>query len=427
MINKSEILFEKAQKFIPGGVNSPVRAFKSVGGTPVFMKSGKGSKLYDVDANEYIDYIGSWGPHLFGHNPDFIINAVKEALKNGTSFGTPTELEVVMAELVCDLVPSIEMVRMVNSGTEATMSAIRLARGFTGKDKIIKFEGCYHGHGDSFLIKAGSGALTFGVPTSPGVSKGSAADTLVATFNDINSVKELIANNKNQIAGIIIEPIAGNMGVVAGNPKFLQDLRDICSEDKIVLIFDEVMTGFRVAQAGAGEIYGIYPDLTTLGKIIGGGFPVGAFGGKTEIMEYISPKGPVYQAGTLSGNPIAMSAGIATLTHIKNNTDLYTKLEDSSAYLEQGMRKNIDELCLKMTINRVGSMLCQFCTEIEVNDFASAISSNTEQYAKYFHNMLDSGVYLAPAQFEAMFVSTEHTEDDLDKTLSAHKSALLSS
>ncbi len=423
-IDKSIKLFEEAKKRIPGGVNSPVRAFKSVGGTPIFMERGKGSKIYDVDGNEYIDYIGSWGPHLFGHNPDFIINAVKEALDKGTSFGTPTELEVKMAELVCELMPSIEMVRMVNSGTEATMSAIRLARGYSGKDKIIKFEGCYHGHGDSFLIKAGSGALTFGVPTSPGVSKASAADTLVANFNDIESVKELIHNNKGEIAGLIIEPIAGNMGVVPADKTFLQELRQICTKEKIILIFDEVMTGFRVSQGGAQELYGILPDLTTLGKIIGGGFPVGAFGGKAEIMNHISPAGPVYQAGTLSGNPIAMTAGISALTHIKEHPEIYMELEEKSAILEKGMRENFKKSNLNYTINRVGSMLCQFFTEEPVTDFNSAIKSDTKKYAVYFHKMLESGVYLAPAQFEAMFVSTAHTIEDINKTISAHFDAL---
>ncbi|MFH1049830.1 MAG: glutamate-1-semialdehyde 2,1-aminomutase [bacterium] len=420
-INKSIKLFEEAKKRIPGGVNSPVRAFKSVGGIPIFMERGKGSKIYDVDGNEYIDYIGSWGPHLFGHNPDFIIEAVQDALKKGTSFGTPTELEVKMAELVCELVPSIEMVRMVNSGTEATMSAIRLARGYTRKDKIIKFEGCYHGHADSFLIKAGSGALTFGVPTSPGVSKASAEDTLVASYNDIESVKQIINSNKGEIAGLIIEPIAGNMGVVPAEKSFLQELRQICTEEKIILIFDEVMTGFRVAKGGAQELYNIEPDLTTLGKIIGGGFPVGAFGGKAEIMDYISPAGPVYQAGTLSGNPMAMTSGIAALTHIKEHPEIYLELEEKSALLEKGMRDNFQKSNLNYTINRVGSMLCQFFTDKPVTDFNSAIKSDTEKYAKYFHKMLNSGIYLAPAQFEAMFVSTAHSIEDIEKTTNAHR------
>ena len=314
--DKSEHLFIELQKFIPGGVNSPVRAFKAVGSSPIFIQRGEGSKFYDVDGNEYIDYIGSWGPHLFGHNPAFIKEALLKAVENGTSFGAPTELELKIAKLISEMVPSIEMVRMVNSGTEATMSAVRAARGFTGKEKFIKFEGCYHGHADYFLIKAGSGALTLGIPTSPGVTRGNAADTLLADFNDIESVKNVIAQNKNQIAAVILEPIAGNMGVVPASDEFLKGLRNLCSEEKIILIFDEVMTGFRVAKGGAQELYGVTPDLTTFGKIIGGGLPVGAFGGKKEIMEMIAPSGPVYQAGTLSGNPLAMTAGYAALTDI---------------------------------------------------------------------------------------------------------------
>ncbi|MGB5531301.1 MAG: glutamate-1-semialdehyde 2,1-aminomutase, partial [Ignavibacteriaceae bacterium] len=320
---KSKQLFEQAKKYIPGGVNSPVRAFKSVGGDPLFITKGKGSKFWDADGNEYIDYIGSWGPHLFGHNPPFIIDALKSAIENGTSFGAPTEMEIKMAEIIILLVPSVEMVRMVNSGTEATMSAVRAARGFTSREKFIKFEGCYHGHADYFLIKAGSGALTLGVPTSPGVTKGNAADTLLADYNDINSIKKLVSANKNEIAAIIIEPIAGNMGVVRVKDEFIKELRAICDEEKIVLIFDEVMTGFRVAAGGAQEILGIKPDLSTFGKIIGGGLPVGAFGGKREIMEKIAPSGPVYQAGTLSGNPLAMAAGCAALKHIKDNPGIY--------------------------------------------------------------------------------------------------------
>ncbi len=423
-INKSKKLFKEAQKYIPGGVNSPVRAFKSVGGNPIFMEKGLGSKMWDVDGNEYIDYIGSWGPHIFGHNPKFIMKDVRDSLYKGTSFGTPTEFEVKMAKLICDLVPSVEMIRMVNSGTEATMSAIRLARGFTRKDKIIKFEGCYHGHADSFLIKAGSGALTFGVPTSPGISQASAKDTLIAQYNDINSVKTLINQNKNDIATIIIEPVAGNMGVVPAEKEFLYELKDICKKHKIILIFDEVMSGFRVAKGGAIELYGITPDLVTFGKIIGGGFPVGAFGGKSEIMSYISPSGPIYQAGTLSGNPIAMSAGIAALTYIKGHPEIYNELEKNSVYLENGMKKNLRKLNLNFTITRVGSMMCQFFTDIEVKNFASATSSDTKMYAKYFHNMLKRGIYLAPSQFEAMFISTSHTKKDLEKTIEAHYESL---
>ena len=421
---KSKHLYEEAKKYIPGGVNSPVRAFKSVGGDPLFITNGKGSKFYDVDGNEFIDYIGSWGPHLFGHNPPFIKNALLTALENGTSFGTPTELEIKMAELIIELVPSIEMVRMVNSGTEATMSAIRAARGYTGKEKFIKFEGCYHGHADCFLIKAGSGALTLGVPTSPGVTTGNAADTLVADYNNIESVKNLLETNKSEIAAVIIEPIAGNMGVVSSNKNFLIELRSLCNEENIVLIFDEVMTGFRVAAGGAQDVLGVTPDLSTLGKIIGGGLPVGAFGGKEDIMNMISPVGPVYQAGTLSGNPLAMAAGIAALSHIKEHPELYNELENKSSYLENGFKENLKSIGKNYAMNRVGSMMCMFFTEEYVTDFNSAVKSDTELYGKYYHQMLQRGIYLAPAQFEALFVSTAHTIDDLDKTIKAHKESL---
>jgi glutamate-1-semialdehyde 2,1-aminomutase len=424
--SKSTQLFAKAKKYIPGGVNSPVRAFKSVGGDPIFIERGNGSKFYDVDGNEYIDYIGSWGPHLFGHNPSFIKHALTDAFENGTSFGAPTEMEVKMVQLICDLVPSVEMVRMVNSGTEATMSAVRVARGYTGRDKFIKFEGCYHGHADHFLIKAGSGALTFGVPTSPGVTKANASDTLLADYNNINSVKELVTQYREQIAAIIIEPIAGNMGVVQANEDFLVELRGICNEEGIVLIFDEVMTGFRVAAGGAQEILGVKPDLTTFGKIIGGGLPVGAFGGKREIMEMLSPSGPVYQAGTLSGNPLAMCAGFAALSYIKEHPEIYVQLEKASMYLENGFKDNLKAVGKNYAMNRVGSMMCMFFTEKPVNDFKSALTSNTELYGKYFHEMLNRGIYLAPAQFEALFVSTAHTKEDLDKTIKAHRESITS-
>lgn len=422
--DKSKKLFEEAQKYIPGGVNSPVRAFKAVGGNPLFIERGKGSKIFDVDGNEYIEYIGSWGPHLFGHNPSFIKEAILNALDNGTSFGAPTELEVKMAKLITELVPSVEMVRMVNSGTEATMSAVRAARGYTQKDKIIKFEGCYHGHADFFLIKAGSGALTLGVPTSPGVTEGNAKDTLVADYNDFESVKKLVKENTGKIAAIIVEPFAGNMGMVRGTNKFLNGLRDLCDEEEIVLIFDEVMSGFRVAKGGAQEIVGIKPDLTTFGKIIGAGLPVGAFGGKREIMEMISPKGPVYQAGTLSGNPLAMAAGYAALNYIKDHPEIYNTLEEKSAYLENGMKDNLKKLGKNYAMNREGSMMCMFFTEEPVIDFKSAVKSDTNLYGKYFSEMLKNGIYLAPAQFEAAFVSTAHSKEDLDKTISAHFSSL---
>ncbi|OGU65498.1 MAG: glutamate-1-semialdehyde-2,1-aminomutase [Stygiobacter sp. RIFOXYA12_FULL_38_9] len=419
LTSKSEKLFEEAKNYIPGGVNSPVRAFKSVGGTPRFIVKGNGSKIYDVDGNEYIDYIGSWGPHLFGHNPEFITAALLKAIENGTSFGAPTEIEVEMAKLISELVPSIEMVRMVNSGTEATMSAIRAARGFTGREKIIKFEGCYHGHGDFFLIKAGSGALTFGVPTSPGVTKKNAADTLVADFNDINSVKRLVQENQGEIAAIIIEAVVGNMGTVRANDSFIKELRSICTEENIVLIFDEVMTGFRVAKGGAQEILGVQPDLTTFGKIIGGGLPVGAYGGRKEIMQVISPSGPVYQAGTLSGNPLAMNAGFAALNHIKNHPEIYQTLEEKSSYLENGIKEVMKSTGKNFQINRVGSMMTLFFTSEPVADYNAAIKSDTKLYGKFFHEMLNRGIYLPPAQFEAFFVSTAHTKEDLDKTIRA--------
>jgi glutamate-1-semialdehyde 2,1-aminomutase len=423
-IQNSERLFEEAKKYIPGGVNSPVRAFKSVGGNPIFISRGKGSKFRDVDGNEYIDYIGSWGPHLFGHNPDFIKQALLEAIENGTSFGAPTELEVKMAKLITELIPSVEMIRMVNSGTEATMSAIRLARGFTGRDKFIKFEGCYHGHADHFLIKAGSGALTLGTPTSPGVTARNAADTLVADYNNIYSIKKLVATNKNQIAAVIIEPVAGNMGVVKVDPLFLKQLKEICQEEKIILIFDEVMTGFRVAKGGAQELLGVKPDLSTFGKIIGGGLPVGAFGGRKEIMEMVSPSGPIYQAGTLSGNPLAMSAGYAALTYIKENPGVYKLLEEKSKFLEDGFIKNLKSIGKKYACNRVGSMMTLFFTEQDVVDYKSAVSSDTTLYGKFFHEMLKRGIYIPPAQFEAMFVSTAHSQEDLEKTVKAHYESL---
>lgn len=423
-IEKSRELYQKAIEIIPGGVNSPVRAFKSVGGNPVFIKSGLGSKIYDVDGNEYIDFIGSWGPHIFGHKPDFIIKAIKEALENGTSFGTPTEAEVKIAELIRELVPSIDMVRLVNSGTEATMSAIRLARGFTKKDKIIKFEGCYHGHADSFLIKAGSGALTFGIPTSPGVTSGTAEDTLIARYNDIESVKELVHKNRGNIAAVIIEPVAGNMGVIAGKADFLKSLRDICTDEEIVLIFDEVMTGFRLARAGAQEIYGIKPDITTLGKIIGGGLPVGAFGGRKDIMSLLAPSGPVYQAGTLSGNPIAVSAGLASLEYIKNNPQIYDELEQKSKYFENRIKEVLQTIGKNLTVNRVGSMICLFFCENEVSSYDDALKSDTGKFAIFFNHLLSNGIYLPPSQFEAMFISSSHSYKELDFTIEKMGEAL---
>ena len=421
---KSKQLFDEAIQLIPGGVNSPVRAFRSVGGTPIFIERGEGSRIYDVDGNEFIEYIGSWGPHLFGHNPPFIKEALLKAIEAGTSFGAPTELEVKMAKLITELVPSVEMVRMVNSGTEATMSAIRTARGFTGREKFIKFDGCYHGHADYFLIKAGSGALTLGIPTSPGVTKGNAADTLLADYNNIESVKNLVKANKNEIAAVIIEPVAGNMGVVRPTNEFMKELRQICTEEKIVLIFDEVMTGFRLSQQGAQGILNIKPDMVTFGKIIGGGLPVGAFGGRKDIMEMVAPAGPVYQAGTLSGNPLAMAAGYAALNYIKDNPGVYDLLEEKSSYLESGIRDNMAKLNKNYALNRVGSMMTLFFYEGKVDGIGTATKSDTAMFGKYFHEMLTRGIYLAPAQFEAIFVSTVHTKEDLDKTIKENYESL---
>jgi glutamate-1-semialdehyde 2,1-aminomutase len=423
--SKSDTLFDKAKQLIPGGVNSPVRAFRSVGRNPIFVSKAKGSKIYDVDGNEYIDYIGSWGPMILGHSHPQIIEAVKKAADSGTSFGAPTELEVKMAYLICKIMPSIEMVRMVNSGTEATMSAIRLARAYTGKNKIIKFEGCYHGHGDSFLIKAGSGALTLGVPDSPGVPPGVATDTLTAKFNNIDSVRELISTNKSQVAAIIVEAVVGNMGCIFPKQNFLNELRILCTKENIVLIFDEVMTGFRVALGGAQELYKIKPDLTTLGKIIGGGLPVGAYGGKKEIMQMVAPSGPMYQAGTLSGNPLAMSAGYEMLSILSSDKSIYQTLEDRSSQLENGMRSELKKAGLNYCINRVGSMFTLFFTENEVTDYDTAKTSDTSIFGKFFNEMLNRGIYLAPSQFEAAFISAAHTEEDIEKTNAAFKQSLL--
>lgn len=421
---KSSKLFAEAQKHIPGGVNSPVRAFKSVGREPLYIEKAKGSKMWDADGNEFIDYIGSWGPMIIGHAHERVIEAIRETALAGTSFGASNEREIELAVLIKKFVPSVEIVRMVNSGTEATMSAMRLARGFTGKDKIIKFEGCYHGHGDAFLIKAGSGVATLGLPDSPGVTKSTAKDTLTAKYNDIQSVYDLIEQNKNEVAAIFIEPVGGNMGCVAAKKEFLQALRDICDAENILLIFDEVMTGFRLAKGGAQELYGITPDLTTFGKIIGGGLPVGAYGGRAEIMKMIAPSGAVYQAGTLSGNPLAMTAGIETLKIIEETPDFYAKLEENCAYLESGFRDVLRDLNLDYTLNRVGSMMTLFFTDQKVTDFDSAKTSDTQKFSKYFNAMLERGIYLPPSQFEAWFVSIAHTKEDLDKTISATAQSL---
>lgn len=421
---KSSELFAEAQLHMPGGVNSPVRAFKSVGRDPLYIERAKGSKMWDADGNVFLDYIGSWGPMIVGHAHPRVIEAIRETALSGTSFGASNEKEIDLAKLIKKFVPSVEIVRMVNSGTEATMSAMRLARGFTGRDKIIKFEGCYHGHGDSFLIKAGSGVATLGLPDSPGVTKSTAADTLTARYNDIESVYELVESNKGNIAAIFIEPVGGNMGCVPAKKEFLQALRDLCDAEKILLIFDEVMTGFRLAKGGAQEIYNIAPDLTTFGKIIGGGLPVGAYGGREEIMKMIAPSGPVYQAGTLSGNPLAMTAGFETLRIIEETPDFYAQLEEKSAYLADGMTDALRENGLHYTINRTGSMLTLFFTDAEVVDFETAKLSETQKFARYFGAMLERGVYLPPSQFEAWFVSNAHTREDLDKTLAAHRAAI---
>lgn len=421
---KSQELFEKAKTLLPGGVNSPVRAFKSVGGTPLFIKRAEGAYLYDEDNNRYIELINSWGPMILGHAHPTIQKAIAEALPHSFSYGAPTRKEVEMAELICQMVPSIEKVRMVNSGTEACMSAIRVARGFTGRNKIIKFEGCYHGHGDSFLIAAGSGAYTMGSPDSLGVTQGVANDTLTAPYNDLDAVKKLIDANPKQIACIIVEPVVGNMGCVLPQKGFLEGLRTICDQEGIILIFDEVMTGFRLARGGAQELFGITPDMTTLGKIIGGGLPVGAYGGKKEIMDSVSPVGKVYQAGTLSGNPIAMVAGYAMLTELNENPQIYQKLEQITQKIVEGLKKTLQKLNLPYTINQIGSMYNLFFTDKQVVDFQTAKTSNTELFGKYFHKMLQKGVYLAPSQFESLFVSVALSDSDIEHILQANEESL---
>lgn len=401
----SKSLFDRAKQVIPGGVNSPVRAFRAVGGNPLFMHHAKGAYLFDEDGNQFIDMINSWGPMILGHAHEVVEEAVKKALEGSPSFGAPTRREVEMAELVCSLVPSIEQVRMVNSGTEATMAAIRVARGYTGRDKIIKMEGCYHGHADSFLIAAGSGAMTFGVPDSPGVTKGVANDTLTAPFNNLAAVEKILIENKDKVAALILEPVVGNMGCVLPNENYLQGLRKLCTQHGVVLIFDEVMTGFRLALGGAQELFGIKPDMTTLGKIVGGGLPVGAYGGKKEIMSCVSPAGPVYQAGTLSGNPLAMAAGKALLTYLKENPSVYTNINQSGASLAEGLRAQIKEFGIKGSVNQIGSMFTLFFTDEHVVDYDTAKKSDTKLFGNYFQSMLAQGIYMAPSQFEAMFIS----------------------
>jgi glutamate-1-semialdehyde 2,1-aminomutase len=426
MVNtpKSTALFEKAKQFIPGGVNSPVRAFRAVGGNPLFINRAQGAYLYDEDGNEYIDLINSWGPMILGHAHAAVQQAVVDALAKSPSFGAPTAREVEMAELICTLVPSIERVRMVNSGTEATMSAIRLARGFTGRDKIIKMEGCYHGHGDSFLIAAGSGALTFGYPDSPGVTKGTAQDTLTAPFNDIGAVELLVKNNPGQIAAIILEPVVGNMGCVLPQDGYLKALREICTQEGIILVFDEVMTGFRLAAGGAQQLFGVKADLTTLGKIIGGGLPVGAYGGRKDIMEMVSPSGPVYQAGTLSGNPLAMAAGLAMLQYLQAHPKTYEYLDEITSFIISGIRNILQAKGLPYSINHVGSMFTLFFTAEKVVDFSTARTSDTILFGKYFQAMLRRGIYLAPSQFEAMFISAAVNDQVAERIINASNASL---
>ncbi len=421
--NKSRSAFKKAQRLMPGGVNSPVRAFKSVGGTPLFISRGKGSKLYDIDGNSYIDYVLSWGPLILGHAPRTVVSAIKKAVENGTSYGAPTKLETELAERVIQIYPSMERVRMVNSGTEATMSAIRAARGFTGRDKIIKFEGCYHGHADGLLVKAGSGAMTLGVPDSPGVPEGYAVNTITLPYNDIKAFKSMIKKQGKNIACVIVEPVAGNMGCILPVPGFLDTLRKETLKSGIVLIFDEVMTGFRVAFGGAQQQFKIKPDLTCLGKVIGGGMPVGAYGGKEEIMSRISPEGPVYQAGTLSGNPIAMTAGIATLKMLAKK-DTYKKLKVCGDALEKGLKGAARRARVKVRFCRAGTMFCTYFTDREVVDFNSAKTADTEKFARYFLGMLKRGINIAPSQFESGFISLAHTPEDIDNTIRAAYEAM---
>jgi len=421
----SKTQFQRACEVIPGGVNSPVRAFKSVGGQPLLISSAKGSIVTDIDGNSYIDFVSSWGPMILGHAHPTIVKAIQDAAEKGTSYGAPTVAETEMAELICSMVPSVEMVRMVNSGTEATMSAIRLARAFTKKSKIVKFEGCYHGHADFFLIKAGSGAMTLGIPDSPGVTESIAKDTLTAEYNNLASVEALFANVGNDISAIIVEPVAGNMGVVPPNEGFLQGLRDIATKNGCLLIFDEVITGFRLAKGGAQEYYGVMPDLTTLGKIIGGGLPVGAYGGRKEIMQMLAPLGPVYQAGTLSGNPLAMASGLAMLKIINETPDFHKLLNQKAEKFANGLLTNLKEAGISGKINRVGSMLTLFFTESkDVTSFTEVMTSDRDRYAKYFKLSLEAGIYLAPSQFEAAFISTAQSDDDLDKTLKASLEAM---
>jgi glutamate-1-semialdehyde 2,1-aminomutase len=416
---RSSTLFAAAEKVIPGGVNSPVRAFKGVGGTPIFVKEAKGAYLYDEDGNRLIDYINSWGPMILGHAYAPVVDAVVEKAKKGTSFGMPTEIETKIAELAVAMVPNIDKIRFVNSGTEACMSAIRLARGFTGKDKIVKFAGCYHGHSDSFLIQAGSGASTFGTPNSPGVTQGTAKDTLLANYNDIDSVSALIDANKDEIACVIVEPVAGNMGCIPPKDDFLKALKQLCEANAILLVFDEVMTGFRLAKGGVQELYGVNADIVCFGKVIGGGLPVGAFAARNEIMNHLAPLGPVYQAGTLSGNPLAMAAGLAMLTALNMDDAVFNRLAEKTEYLHKGMTKALTDHNVAHTINRVGSMISVHFDEKEVYDFATAANGNNDTFKAFFHGMLNEGVYIAPSAFETWFITDALTYEDLDFTINA--------
>ncbi len=419
LYQRSSQLFAEAEKVIPGGVNSPVRAFRAVGGTPIFVKSAKGAYLYDEDGNRLIDYINSWGPMILGHAYEPVVESVIHRAKLGTSFGMPTALETEIAALAVSMVPNIDKIRFVNSGTEACMSAIRLARGFTKKDKIIKFAGCYHGHSDSFLIQAGSGAITFGTPNSPGVTAGTAKDTLLARYNDLDNVKQLIEANKNEIAAIIVEPVAGNMGCIPPKDGFLQGLRELCTANNILLIFDEVMTGFRLAKGGVQELFNIKADIVCFGKVIGGGLPVGAFAAREEIMNYLAPLGPVYQAGTLSGNPLAMAAGLAMLKALNEDAALFQRLEEKTAYLENGIRKVLQENQVVFTINRVGSMISVHFDASPVFDLQSASKGDNETFKKFFHGLLKEGIYIAPSAYETWFITDALTYDDLDFTIRA--------
>jgi len=418
-INTSKQLFERAQQSIPGGVNSPVRAFKSVGGIPIFIQRAKGAYLYDADGNTYIDYINSWGPMILGHAYEPLVTAIQEKVLDSTSFGAPTELEIEMAELIKSMCPNVDLIRMVSSGTEACMSAIRLARGFTGRNKFIKFEGCYHGHADPFLVKAGSGIATLNIQTVPGVTASISNDTLTAPFNDIAAVEKLVNGNKNEIAAIIIEPVAGNMGCIPPLPGYLEKLRQICDEEKILFIFDEVMTGFRLAQGGAQERLNVDADLVTYGKVIGGGMPVGAFGGKKEIMQHIAPLGNVYQAGTLSGNPIAMIAGYTLLKTLKESPSIYSELDKKTSYLGDGLKEVFDKKGIPVVINQLGSMISIHFSDKPVIDFASSASSNTQAFNRFFHFMLGQGIYLPPSAFETWFVSHALSKNDIDRTIAA--------